>query len=328
VSKTALVTPSERVFLVGSTLGTYTVTTSMSESPTTPNIPTFSEGFRREITSLILTPEQFVELDYDGSEFAYTFETGPFALTCFGADHSHDPQHTQLVQIEKIFTERNPELAIVEGIHYGIRERFETYVRSLSREEAVIKGGESIFTVWLALQKGILWHCPEPEPTTHIHHLEASGFSRDELLAYEIMHVLPQYHRQTGAETGFKDYATKGFIEHLKRRTQWPDFDYSYERGLGLAEAIVGHPIDVEGCDYNTAIEYITPIPSTENQATWTTLNEIAKTSSIYRDEGIVLDILAKLREHRRILAVYGSSHPKRWEPALREGMRRLFDTN
>ena len=270
------------------------------------------------VLSSIMTAEEYARVEH-ASPYIFELNTRSKGLYYFGSPHTGEPSHSVFSEIEAAFNRANSDIVFVEGFHIKDKQRICDWLNGISREEAIEKMGESAFTVKLALEKGIDWHSPEPADEDLFNDLISEGFSKDEIFAHYVLHILPQYIRQKKKE-GFEEYI-KPYIQNFKRSTNWEGFDYSYGRAIKLAEQIVGRAIDIEN-DQN-ASDQIDPIPWKEKRETQTVLNEISRASSVFRDRNIVSDIVKTLKTHKCIFIVYSYSHAIMQEPAL----KKLFES-
>jgi len=268
------------------------------------------------ILGSIMTSEEYAEIRHD-TPYIFELKAGDKELHYFGTPHVRDPQDPLFAEIEAAFNKASPDIVFVEGMSNLPKDkaRFDEMLKVASREETIDKSGESGFTCKLAAERGIEWHSPEPSDKDLYDNLLAKGFSKDEIFAWDVFHILPQYNRQMNRQ-GFKQYVER-FIEGFKRTTNWESFDYSYERAIKLGAEILGRPIDVE--NEPDATDFIDPIPWEEKKETQTTLNRIGSASSLFRDRKIVSDILEAFKNHNRVFIVYGASHAAMQEPALKK---------
>ncbi|OGZ58312.1 MAG: hypothetical protein A3B96_01800 [Candidatus Spechtbacteria bacterium RIFCSPHIGHO2_02_FULL_43_15b] len=263
----------------------------------------------------IMSAEEYSHIEYP-TPYTFELKTGDTQLHYFGSPHISDPQNPLFTEIEAAFNKVNPDIVFVEGINVsGYKTKFNEKVKSATREEAIDRMGESGFTLKLGVDKGIDWSSPEPTDEDLYKNLLAKGFSKDQIFAWDVFLILPQYHRQTNKQ-GFKQYI-QPFLESFKQATYWEGFDYSYERVMQLGEQIFGEAVDVEN-DPN-ALDRIDPIPWDEKKEKQTILNRIGEASSLFRDRKIVSDIAETIKTHKRIFIVYGASHAVMQEPALRK---------
>lgn len=268
----------------------------------------------------IMTIEEYSKIEHV-RPYIFELKAGEKELYYFGSPHISDPSNPLFAEIEAAFNRANPDIVFVEGMHIrGDKTKFNESVKSATREEAIDSMGESGLTLKLGVEKGIDWESPEPTDEDLYNHLRSEGFSQDEIFAWDVFNILPQYNRQMKRE-GFERYIS-GFIDRFKRTTNWESFDYSYERAIKLGEQIFGEEVDVEN-DLN-APNRVDPIPWDEKKETQTVLNRISEASMIMRDKKIVEDILEGFKAHKRVFVVYGASHAVIQEPALKRAFESI----
>ncbi len=267
------------------------------------------------VLSSIMTAEEYSKIEH-ATPYIFELKAGDKELYYFGSPHISDPSNPLFAQIEAAFNKANPDIVFVEGMNgRGDKTKFNERVKSATREAAIEHMGESGLTLKLGVEKGIDWESPEPTDEDLYNDLLAKGFSRDQIFAWDVFHILPQYNRQMKRE-GFEKYVS-GFIDRFKRTTNWDGFDYSYERAIKLGEQILGRSIDAE--NESDALDFIDPIPWDEKKDRQTILNRIGEQSSLFRDKKIVGDILQALKTHKRVFVVYGASHASMQEPAFKK---------
>ncbi len=269
------------------------------------------------VLSSIMTAEEYSRIEH---ETPYTFElkVGDKELYYFGTPHSRDFNDPIFKEIKSAFDKVNPDIIFVEGMNVrGDKARFDEMIKSATLEDVIDRAGESGFTLKLGVEKGIDWRSPEPTDEDLYNDLVAKGFSKDEIFAWDVFHVLPQYHRQM-KRGGFKNYVSR-FIDGFRQATNWEGFDYSYERAIKLGEQIFDEVIDVE--NDQRALDRIDPIPWEGKKGKQTVLNRISEVSGIFRDRKIVSDIIEAFKKHKKVFVVYGASHAVMQEPAFRKSM-------
>ena len=266
------------------------------------------------ILGQLMTAEEYAHMSHD-RPYIFKIKNGQKKLNYFGAAHGSDPSDEQFNQIEHAFQEADPDIVFVEGVHVsGDIARFNNYVANQSRNVAIEEGGEPRFTLKLAIQKGIEWRSPEPQEEEMYNFLIEKGYTKDEIFAWCVFRLLPQYSWQTKRDA-FEKFV-ESYIERFKGATRWEGFIYSYENALRLGEQILGRKIDVE--NVVAPADIIDPIPWPEMKDTQTVLNRINETTGQFRDRKIVMAIAEALKSHDKVFVVYGSSHAVMQEPALR----------
>ena len=263
----------------------------------------------------IMTAEEYSQIEHE-TPYIFELKAGDKELHYFGSRHSRNSEDELFSKIEQAFNESSPDIVFVEGISArGDVEKFNEKVKEASREEIIDHTGEPGFTLKLAVEKGVEWQSPEPSDKDLYDYLQEQGFLKDEIFAWDVFHILPQYNRQMDKQS-FKEYVSR-FIESFEKNTNWEEFNYSYEHAIQLGEQILGKKIDVE--DEPNGTDYIDPIPWEEKKDKQTVLNRIGEASSLFRDRKIVNDIAEALETHKKVFVVYGASHAAMQEPALRK---------
>lgn len=263
----------------------------------------------------IMTAEQYAEIKHD-TPYRYTLKSADRELYYFGAPHVRNPVDHLFAEIRTAFDTMDPDIVLVEGIRTkGGKEIVNEKVRSATMDEVIDQAGEAGFALKLASEKGIDWHCPEPEDKDLYAYLLVSGFSRDEIFTWEIISTLPQYLRQVKRQ-GFQVYIEKPILR-FQQDTHWENFDYSYDRAIEMAERILGRSLNPE--NEPDAQDFTDPIPWKDKQDKQTILNKISGASTQFRDRKIVSDIADILKSHKRVFVVYGASHAAMQEPALQK---------
>lgn len=266
-----------------------------------------------EAKKLILTPEEYVlhPFSQGNGEDSYVVKITANGkhLTYFGSTHTNNPDHPVFKEIEDAFREASPDFVYVEGMEHinGDPSRARERVARMSLTEAKMRG-ESTFALKLAVDAGIPFESPEPRHRTEIEHLVRSGFSRIDVFNFYMYRVIAQYQRQH--EVRSPEDCTKylmPFLKWFETESQWPAEELEvFER------ALLGS-LDTNDESYTTLVD---PMPWMERPRHVT--NEIAASSSQFRNEFALERIAAGLKEHNRLFAVYGSGHAVELEPALR----------
>jgi len=286
----------------------------MEKEPSFTNRENHAETLEPVLAS-IMTAEEYSHTEH-ATPYIFELQTGDKELRYFGSPHVRDPKNPLFAEIEAAFNEANPDIVFVEGVSVrGDKTKFDERVKAASREEAIEHMGEPGFTLKLGVEKEIEWRSPEPTDEDLYNDLLAKGFSKEQIFAWDVFHILPQYNRLMDKK-GFKPYV-QGFVERFKQATNWEGFDYSYERAIQLGEQILGRSVDVE--NEPDALDFIDPIPWEEKKDKQTILNRIGEASSLFRDRKIVSAIADALKTHKRVFIVYGASHAAMQEPALRK---------
>lgn len=127
--------------------------------------------------------------------------------------------------------------------------------------------------------------------------------------------MVPQWHRskQTGT---FRSYI-QNKLNSLKQNSNWNDFDFSYEHVEKLSQEWWEKDFNPDDKDFYA--DKTDPIPWKENLGQRNRTNLIATACTRYRDEKVIEAVHENLKNHDRILVVYGASHAVMQEPAIRK---------
>lgn len=293
-----------------------------------------------KVKNLILTPAQYAESDFVKGEQAktesdlcgiYTYHLENKSgqeIYFFGSRHSNDPADPMFIEIKKAFDVIHPDIVLVEGcesinlikarvIEMGKKE---TDVQGLIR-----RGGESHYTLKLAIDVGVNFESPEPDMRDEIAYLEEKGFERDAIFAFYVFRQLQQYTREKPSQDSSKAQKSvsqdiEPLFRELRSATKWDGFDYSIEHAQILGRKFWKHELDL--INPNVPIQFVDPIPWPDTPDQYTKVNEVAAISSMFRDRHIVGRVAEHLKDHKKIFVVYGSAHAVVEEPALRELMK------
>ena len=262
----------------------------------------------------VLTPEQYARTKHD-TPYLYTLGAGDDALCFVGAHHSTDTNDTLFSTIEEQFHAHAPDVVVVEGAqNLQGAAGTERLVQSLSREEAIERGGESIFALQQAVASNTPWLCPEPSDAALMRHLSLQLYTQDTLLAWYVLRLLNQYHRRNES-TSFSLYVVP-FLSFLAKETGWSEKLCTYEAATETAGRILGYTPNIHNPE--RAEEYTDPIPWPHRWEQQTRFNEISRASLQYRDRYIIRRVSDELLRGKRVFVVYGAGHAVMQEPAYR----------
>ncbi len=273
------------------------------------------------IDSIMSAEEYATSAPYvpDGTNYEYTITTPDKLLSYVGAHHSFDPEDQFFVDLESRFATRPPTSVFVEGNPRinGREDEVYAMLRTLSRDEVIRKGGESLFTLWLAAthqtpEHRIRAYSPEPDFVSEIQEIARAGHAREDILSYHIYRQLRQYLDSGGTPNaqGFKaDFQST--LESFSEIPEWNRTE-TLRTGNEIIESInFASPGSYE--------DLSNPIPGGEQS--WTSINEVAKATSRVRDEHIVQGIIGNADTDS--LVVYGYSHAIMQESALKKAFEK-----
>jgi hypothetical protein len=240
----------------------------------------------------ILTADQYAELsDRHARPYIVRIESDRAHLVLYGATHTKDPDDPQLAQLRELVAQFKPTVLLVEG-------RLGMQVRWLS--DPLKKFGESGFVFALARTQGIRIHTWEPSVDQEVAQV-LKGHPKERAALFYILR--PYF---SGLRHGrHKD--PEAFVEDSRqKRTQWPGLEKTF---ASVAEIDTVWKRDFAGKpDWrDTSDEFGLP----------GYLHEVWKSSNAARDEHFARVILDLLGKGERVLAVCGSSHAVKLEPAI-----------
>lgn len=220
-------------------------------------------------------------------------------LLYYGSSHRADPEDPMFVDIEKRFSEFDPDTALYEGETGPVTAR--------SKEEAIRSGGEAEFVAFLCSQhhiKALSATLPPPKEAE----LLTREFSKEEVFLYFVARGLG-YRFRVGKKIT-RDFLEKG-LSWYKKILGWKGFVFSLESLGKIHRQIVGRGLDLKDEGFWRDASNPTKDISV--------LNEIVRRSGDLRDEFTVNFIRGILKSYNRVFVVMGSSHARRQEPHLRK---------
>jgi len=262
----------------------------------------------------LLSLEEYVALSHE-VPYVYTCEPEDRKLTVFGADHSNDPEHPQFQQLEAIFETEEPHCVLIEGLQDEVVfTRLSSLLKNLHGEVAIQQGGESVYAAALALATGYTWGSVEPSDSALFSYLESLGFSRQNIVVWYALRLLPQYVRRE--ETiHFNEYITP-FLEQLARATGWSEAQQDSQKVLEEATQLLQRDLVLHS--EAQALRYVSAVATLAHDQDYTVMNTISAVANEFRDRAMVQAIHTALCDYSSVLVVYGASHAVVQEPVLR----------
>lgn len=222
------------------------------------------------------------------------------ALLFIGTRHTSDAKDPQLDEIARLWSLFSPTLVLNEG--GNPRLPFD------SREEAVQRFGEMGFVRWMATQRGV------------------TAFSADPSWSDEIAFVSGRHSPKLAKVF----YAIRA-VPVFKRRPDGTPLEARVDRFLSSPEltALPGPPRSADELDQmlatnvwgltdwrNATVEWTSP------QERLGMLNEVGRTSSLFREAHMTKRILEAVSRGERVLVVAGRSHLNELREAILTGLR------
>lgn len=219
------------------------------------------------------------------------------ALLYFGAEHTEAVDNPQFDQIETLWNNFKPTLALSEGGIWPLEK---------TRADAIIKHGEQGLLRFLANRDGIVIKSLEPVAEDEVAYL-LEQYTQEEITLYYVLRQVAQYRRMKVSQP-LAVYISQ-FLVRLHSVTGLERCPASIEEFTQLYTNIV---------DQSQDWRYI-PAEWFYPTLTETIFNHIARTTNRFRDEHMVRIIAEYVRNGERVFAVVGFSHVVMQEPALKD---------
>lgn len=233
----------------------------------------------------------FFEVEKNGRHISY-----------FGADHIYDPHHEQIAEIKdawKSFAskiEKGQSVVLVEG---GTRDNTD------NEEEAIRNDGEAGLATYLAEQAGIPIESPEPSLSYEVAEL-LKQFSKEEILYYYFSRSVDQWKKVDNGGDALQ-YAQRLVSDEAKALRVTQDIFITLSE---THKKIFGTELDLNDLEHFEKASDPANIYSVSNQ--------VARATSILRDQYILKEIEKKWNEGKSLFIVYGATHAIMQEPAIR----------
>jgi hypothetical protein len=240
----------------------------------------------------ILTTEQYEQVSgRHARPYVVQLETAGGALLLYGASHTKDPDNPQIADLRRRWDAFRPTAALVEG-------RLGFLVEGVS--DPVRKFGESGLVYGLARRHGVPAFTWEPSIDYEVAEVLNTHPKERVALFYILRPYFSNYRHGRPADPD----AT---VERYRAtRTRWPGLEDAFSN-VSAIDAVWKR--DFEGLkDWrDTSDEFGLP----------GYLKDVWSTSNAVRDEHFARVIIDLVRQGHRVLAVCGSSHAVKLEPAL-----------
>ncbi|MGH9937415.1 MAG: hypothetical protein ACREAM_14305, partial [Blastocatellia bacterium] len=222
------------------------------------------------------------------------------ALLYFGAQHTNDPKHPQIAQIEKLWRQFSPTVAFNEGGDPPILK---------SVDEAVSRIGESGLARFLAASDKVQVRSLEPGRADEAAFLLKS-YTPEQVKVFYALRQVPQFRNSRRNET----------IEtHM---------EFVLGRWLASVPGLEGAPRNLTELEQSclwlspklkdwreTPQDWFNP---TKSEAY---TNQVSRLSGEFRDRHMVKLLIDAVKKGERVFAVVGFSHVVMQEPALRAAL-------
>lgn len=251
----------------------------------------------KEIEEYIL---KFNELDLTRTKYPYVlhFQKGTKQLTFFGSHHTFNPDDIEFNKIEEEFNILKPQILLWEG----------NFVRSSDKEIAK-QNGEMAYSVFLANTQGI----SHKSLDVHIKddaEYQTKMFDGEYIFAFFSLRTMNTM-RTKNASDAEALTAVENRIKECSDTFGWQDFDFSMNNLEKIYENIFSTNLSLSVSSWDR--KKIGP------NYNYSVLNEIARSSSDYRNVSSMRTILGSLEEYDRVFAIMGGTHVYAQEVALRK---------
>lgn len=244
--------------------------------------------------------------------YGYEIRRDEKVLSYNGVLHAYDPDHFIIgyikAQWEKFLqeTEGKDRIVIIEG---GAKPR----ELPANEEEAIRNLGESELMRYYAVQNDIQWISPEPTLTEYTEMMEELGkkYEREEVEYALFARTAATTAARHLNEKDYTEYMTEHVIPVGKKRSPWPDFDYTYKHMQEIHKRITGR--DWDRGDEEIFRHLASPVGDRF------VTNQILGEMGIARDVKITSEILRLWEEGKSLFIVYGLGHAIKQEKAIKE---------
>ena len=227
-------------------------------------------------------------------------------LIVVGTLHSMNPDNPMFTKIEEIFNELNPEITINEGGQVS-----KTFI---DRDTAISSDGETGLLKFLCDKKGIKMLNGDMPESDEFYEL-SKEFSQEEALLFFASErfVLPyKYFNQTGNfDSLYENDFMKGYMEVNGIKLAPKEKTFSHYKMLYQKF------FQLEFSMENIQPDNFSPIRKTHPFC------EIARASKKTRDRYLAQQIESQLKQHDKVLVVFGAWHVLAIEPTLRQIINR-----
>jgi len=221
-------------------------------------------------------------------------------------------KHPTIQTIKYIFDEYKPQAVVVEGITGDLTSK-SFQQRADECKSKHYKGcGESFYALNLARQEGIVYVSGEPSDKMTLKAIKKKGYSEEDLLGYYVVRQIPQLKRHGGQNEATFQKQVNRWLKGFKRKMGIKSY-FDYKEFLTWYADHVEYPEKVLDLTSDDSA------PHGGKDATY--IQKISNIVSYVRDQQIVSVIERMLKEHDRVLVVYGGSHLITQEPTLNRAM-------
>jgi hypothetical protein len=250
----------------------------------------------QEKTDGVMTYDEYVKVRH-AYPYIVELQIGKGALLYFGAQHTNDPKHAQIAQIEKLWKEFRPTLALNEGGDPPVLK---------TAQEAVSRIGESGLVRFLAARDKVPVRSLEPSQADEAAFL-LKTYTPEQIKVFYALRQVPQFRNSKRDET----------IEtHL---------EFVLGKWLSSVPGLDGSPSNLT--EFERSCLWLSPklkswreVPQSWFDPTKSEAytNQVSRLSGEFRDQFMVKLLIDKVKKGERVFAVVGGSHVVMQERALK----------
>jgi hypothetical protein len=220
-------------------------------------------------------------------------------LVVLGTQHQRDPKAPMFDRIEAVFARVRPQVVLHES-------EAPEGLAALPRDRAIEVGAGLGFAVHLAAAMHAQARSGDAPVREEIAALLATHPARDVLVFLVVQRLIgngpaPDFAAAAADYPAFHaDYLVANGLPREPGQDTWAGFARAYA-------AVVGHPLSAKSWDPDatSAIRAAGP------------LSDLARATNVTRDRALLANIRAALRDHDRVVVVFGSWHVLALEPVL-----------
>lgn len=270
-----------------------------------------------------LNPELVIPYSYEGEKnlpfaepFLAYFSKNGFDLYFVAAHHTTSVDSKTFSLIQRVFTQFQPQSAIIEGYPYTEGENPSFIIEEVKQTSITkhYKWGESEFTAQMALEHGIPFIGAEPTDREVFEEVKRNGYTLNDFLSFYFVRQIPQFRRQGVMETKVINLFNEFMLEIHKELGLFNYAEFGFSDFLKWYSEKNGEKFDPEKIDTETSAPF-------ENGKLFT--QRISHVVGLARDRYIVEVIAKQLRKYHRVLIVIGHSHLVQQQNALEAAMGR-----
>ena len=256
----------------------------------------FSVATAQEKDASIMNFDEYAKVRH-GYPYIVELQIGKGALLYFGAQHTSDPQHSQIAQIEKLWKEFRPTLALNEGGDPPVLK---------TAQEAVSRIGEAGLVRYLAARDKVPVRSLEPSRADEAAFL-LKTYTPEQVKVFYALRQVPQFRNSKRDET----------IEtHL---------EFVLGKWLSSVPGLEGSPRNLSEFErsclwFSPALKSWREVPQSwfDPLASHAYTNQISRLSGEFRDLHMVKLLIDEVKPGKRVFAVVGGSHVVMQERALK----------